>query len=196
MATTLHFDSEDPTIATVSSHGLVTALAAGTTKVHLRWFDDGAIDTAVAVTVTADPVAALTVAPKTVDSIHAGDSVQLAATLTDGSGNALPRRARTWSSVDATIATVKANQRVTAVKPGTTQIVVAAEGHTDTATMTVVPRSVATVEVTPSPVALFPGDTVRLTATLKAANSEILTGRPIVWATSDTTVATGTRPGS
>src|SRR5207244_7419882 len=63
------------------------------------------------------------------------------------------------------------------------------EGQSGTATVTVVSNApVASVTVTPATASVAVGQTVRLTATLRDANGNVLSGRTVLW-TSDNAVA-------
>src|SRR5204863_2192868 len=57
------------------------------------------------------------------------------------------------------------------------------------------PAPVASVTVTPAPASVPTGQTVQLTATLKDANGNTLTGRTVTWASSNPAVATVTGSG-
>src|SRR5207245_300831 len=64
------------------------------------------------------------------------------------------------------------------------------EGQSGTASITVAGAPVASVTVTPPSASVPAGQTVQLTATLKDANGNVLTGRTVTWASNNTTVAT------
>src|SRR5207245_8778689 len=63
------------------------------------------------------------------------------------------------------------------------------EGKSGTASVTVAGAPVATVTVTPATASVQAGQTVQLTATLKDANGNILTGRVVTWSSSNNTAA-------
>src|SRR5207302_3427138 len=58
------------------------------------------------------------------------------------------------------------------------------------AVSTAAPASVASVTVTPSPVSLAVGSTQQLTATLRDASGNVLTGRVVSWSSSNLPAAT------
>ncbi len=99
-------------------------------------------------------------------------------------------RPLTFTSSDAAVAKVSSGGVVTPVKSGTVLIIASREGKADTTTVTVTPRPVETVTVAPNPAAVFVGDTVHLEVTLKAANGKVLTGRDIVFTSSNVLLAT------
>lgn len=83
---------------------------------------------------------------------------------------------------------------VTASMPDTVQsltvrVIAEREGKADTSTLTIVRRPVETVEVTPETSTITVGDTVRLTATLRAVNEAELTGRTVTWSSSNPAIA-------
>jgi hypothetical protein len=72
----------------------------------------------------------------------------------------------------------------------TVRVIAEREGKADTSTLTIVWRPVATVTVTPDPASVAVGDTIHLTATLRAANGTVVTGRSVAWSSSNTALAT------
>src|SRR5207253_731812 len=117
-------------------------------------------------------------------------TVQLTATPRDASGNPLTGRAISWSSSNNNIATVNGSGLVTGVTAGSVTITATSEGQSGTASITVAGAPVASVTVTPPSASVPAGQTVQLTATLKDANGNVLTGRTVTWASNNTTVAT------
>jgi len=134
-------------------------------------------------------VAAVHVKPNPA-SVLVGQTLQLHAMLFDAAGNLLPDRPVEWSSSDPAIATVSAAGVVTAVAPGTVTIVAKSEGKTGASEVTASMVPVASVTVSPDPAALAVYDTLRLTATAYDADGNVLVGRGVTWASSDTSVAT------
>ncbi|MGH7644169.1 MAG: Ig-like domain-containing protein, partial [Gemmatimonadales bacterium] len=198
------WSSSDPSVASVSASGLVTAGDAGSAVITATSETRTARAT---VTVTAAPppvpapapvaapVASLTVGP-TDGRVPAGGTLQLSATARDRGGRALPGRAVTWTSSNPRIATVSAAGLVTGVAPGSARITAAGEGRRAVATVTVtapplpVPAAVATVAISPGSRSLQRGETLPLAATLRDGAGATLSGRPIRWSSSDPTVAT------
>jgi uncharacterized protein YjdB len=78
------------------------------------------------------------------------------------------------------------------VAPGEVFIFAAIEGKLGSATVTVrsAPAPVASVTVTPNPATVEAGKTVQLTATLRDADKNELTGRTVTWASSNILRAT------
>ena len=186
------WSSSNPTIATVSSSGLVTAVAAGTATVTAR---SDAVSATAAVSIAAPPpapVAAIVVSLGST-SLAAGQGTQATATLRDAAGNVLTGRTVTWSSANPEVATVTAAGRVTAVAPGTASVIATSEGQTGAATLTVVaptPSPVASVTLTASQTSLDIGQTLQVAVTLRDGAGNILTGRTIGWTSSSSAVLT------
>jgi len=134
-------------------------------------------------------VAEVVVSPLTA-SVVVGSSIPLQASLRDASGQVLSGPAVVWSVQDTTIASVSPAGVVTARAVGSTQIAASANGKSGLASLAVVPVPVASVSVTPARVDLAPGAHSALAAVAYDASGKALDGRAIVWASSNTNVAT------
>jgi len=121
-------------VATVSSSGLVTGAAAGSATITAT--SEGKTGTS-AITVTSVPVASVTVSPASA-SVLTGQTVQLTAAPKDASGNPLSGRTVTWSSGNASVATVSSTGLVTGVTAGSATITATSEGQSGTSAVTVV----------------------------------------------------------
>jgi len=124
-----------------------------------------------------------------------GQTAQLAATARDAKGNALTGRTVGWSTSSATVASVSTSGLVVGVAPGSATITATVDGKTGTRNVTVVPPPVATVAITATSTTIQAGATAQLTAVTLDANSNVLTGRSLVWATSDAAIATVSQTG-
>ena len=180
--------SSDAGMATVSGSGLVTGLTAGLATITAT--SEGKRGTS-AITVTQIPVAAVSVSPATA-SLTPGQTVQLAATPTDASGNPLTGRVVTWTSSNGAVAAVSGSGLVSALAAGSATITASSEGQSGGAAVTVaaVSVAVASVSVSPTTASLTTGQTVQLAATPKDANGSSLTGRVVSWTSSSGDVAT------
>jgi len=178
---------QDPKIAKVSSSGVVTGLAVGSTQVAAN--ANGKFGIA-ALTVQKTPVASVSVLPKQINGVTPGTKSPLTGTAYDAAQNALTDRTIIWSTSNELVATVDASGVVTAVGPGTATITGTVEGKSDAATITVTQAAVATVEVSPNPLTMSVSQSTQMTATAKDANGVVLTGRPVTWASSNQVVAT------
>src|SRR6185503_5698525 len=110
-----------------------TARTAGTAMISAT--SEGRAGSA-SLTVTAVPVATVTVAPSSISGI-VGGSAQLTATARDAVGAVLTGRPTTWSSDATTVASVSNSGFVTFVAPGSATITATIEGKTGTAQATV-----------------------------------------------------------
>src|SRR5205809_300054 len=134
-------------------------------------------------------VASVAVSPASA-ALQVSQTVQLAATPQDTSGNPLAGRVVTWASSNIAVAPVTASGLVTAVAVGSATITATSEGKTGTAAVAVAIVPVASVAVTPASATLQAGQTVQLAATPKDANGNALSGRVIGWSSSNPAVAT------
>ena len=183
---TVTWSSGNSGVATVSASGIVTGVSPGAATITAA--SEGKSGTA-AVTVSSVPVASVAVSP-TSASVSVGQTVQLAATPQDANGNPLTGRTVTWSSGNTAVATVSASGLVTGVSAGAATITAASEGQSGSAAITVTSVPVASVAVSPASASVQTGQAVQLTATPKDANGNPLSGRTIVWMSSNTAAAT------
>ncbi|HEX6048310.1 MAG TPA: Ig-like domain-containing protein [Gemmatimonadaceae bacterium] len=177
--------TSEPSVASVSSTGLVTAIAPGNATISAT--SEGKIGSA-SVAVSPKPVSAVVVSPGQT-SVLVGASVQLTAQVTDEQGNVLPGRPIAYSSSATHIATVSATGLVTGVAPGSATITATSEGKTGTATVTVNPIPVSTVTVAPPEPNVVLGGQVQLTATARSATGQILSGRAVSWTSGAPSIA-------
>jgi uncharacterized protein YjdB len=183
---------EDPSVATVSSTGIVTGVALGSTQVAASSNGKSGIAT---ITVQKIPVATVVVTPPHVDA-SPGGKTQLSATAFDAGQNPLPERLISWSTSNAAVATVNASGLVTAVGQGSASISATSEGKSGSATVTVSQAAVSSVAVTPTPLSMSVGQSTQLTATLTDSAGNVLNGRVVTWASSNTGVATVSAQGA
>lgn len=147
---------------------------------------DGGPNTSV---VPVEAVTRMEVSPATL-SLRVGETGQLTASAFSATGARLTGRTTTWSSSNATVASVSAGGAVTALAAGTTTVSATSEGQVAGATVTVTAAGVASVQVLPAQVALVPGGTATLQAVALGAAGDTLRGRSPTWSSSSTDVAT------
>ena len=129
-------------------------------------------------------------------TIQVGQGAQATASGLDQNNAPIATGAVTWSSTTPTVATISASGSIMADAVGQTTITaLAAGGRSGQATLTVIPVPVASVTVSPAATTLGVGSTQQLTATMKDANGNVLTGRTVAWSTSDATKATVSQAG-
>src|SRR5437899_10939979 len=107
------------------------------------------------------PVASVTVSP-TSASVLQGQTLQLTATIKDSAGNVLSGRAVTWTSSDASVATVSSSGLVGAVAAGSVTITATSEGRSGTGAIVGANTPVASVVVSPASAGVLVGGTVQL----------------------------------
>ncbi len=134
------WSSSSVAIATVDAAGLVRGVSAGSATITATV--DGKLGTASA-TVTALPVATITIAP-TALTVGVAASAPLTATLADSSGTTLTGRTIVWSSANTAIATVSTAGVVTGVAIGSTSITANSEGKSAAVPVTVIPNPAIT----------------------------------------------------
>lgn len=134
---TFTWSTADPTLATVTSTGLVAGVSAGG-PVSVAATTGGRSGTA-AVTVTPIPVASVVVTPPTA-TIDSGATVQLVATPRDASGNVLTGRGASWTSANPTVASVNSSGLVSGLSPGgPVSVTATVEGRQGSAVVSVMP---------------------------------------------------------
>ncbi len=180
------FTSNNNLVATVTASGLLTGLVAGV--VDITATSEGKSTTATA-TICLAASASLTLAPASA-TLGVGVSTQLVATLRDDAGNIIAGRPVTFSSSNTSVATVDAAGNVTGVAAGTATITAVSDGKTSTSAITVVPTPVAFIGLTPSTVTPCVGQSQQLTAVVRDASGNILTGRNVTFTSSAPAVAT------
>ena len=171
---TVGWTTSDAAQATVTSAGVVTAVAPGVVTVNAS--SEGISASAiVTVTSSVDSVATVTMSPP-VGTLTVGGSMQLAATLKDIAGNTLTGgRTVTWSAsgvAGANVATVSDAGLVTAVSPGTVIVQAFSEGQHGAATITVkdnVDTNIVVTFASPEENEVV-GDTLRVVVGVKAVS--------------------------
>lgn len=185
------WSSSQSLVASVNSSGLVTGLSPGSTVITAT--SEGKQGNATVV-VSAVPVASVQVQP-TPDTLILGDSVQLTATTLDSANNPLSGRTISWASSNTGVAIVTplsapGTALVFSRSLGSAAITATSEGKTGSAQVTVIAVPVAAVTVSPASATIFTGDSTQLTATLTDRKGNVLTGRPVTWASDNTAAAT------
>ncbi len=175
-----------PSVATVSSNGVVTAIGVGTALIVAT--SEGKRAT-VTLTATPAPVALVSVDPPSA-MLNPDSSQRFVATARDANGRVLTGRATGWSSSNISVATISATGLATAHALGTSRITATVEGIVGTADLTVSLIPVARVVIAPPSTSLVEGTTTTLSASSLDSLDNPLIGRGIVWSSSDVAVAT------
>jgi len=140
------------------------------------------------ITVVPGVVSQVVVTPEASDVLE-GTTRPLSAEARSASGIVLTGRDIVWTSGAPGIASVNATGVVIGRAPGVAVIAAIIDGVSGFATVTVRPREVTTVQVTPSSPTIAVNATVQLEPTARDANGAQLTGRPVTWRSSQETVA-------
>ena len=153
-----------------------------------------AASTAASVPPPARVVTTVTVNPATA-SLAVGGTASLQATVKDAQGNVMTGQTVTWATSNASFATVSSSGVVTGVVAGSATITATCAGKSGTSSVTVTsapppPPVVTTVSVAPSTASIAVGATVTLSATVKDAQGNVITGQTITWSSSDAAAAT------
>ena len=164
----------------------------------VRWVAAGLLAAAVSCDDPLSPDSALVdrleVNPPAVQ-LTVGETRVVTARVLDANGAALTNRATYWATQNAAVATVSQTGLVSSVAAGTTQIAVSAGGKSAVVPVTVTARPVSQVRLDPATATVQVGATVALLADPVDATGAAVTGRPVIWSTSATTVATVTSTG-
>lgn len=130
---TISWTTSNAAAATVSSTGLVTAVAAGSTTIMAT---TGGKTGSIAINVAAPATSTVSVSVPT-SSVSVGQSVQASASVKDANGNPIPGALAFWSSSNAAVATVALNGLISGVSVGTANITASNSGRSGTVTITV-----------------------------------------------------------
>jgi uncharacterized protein YjdB len=178
------WSSSNTTTATVSSAGVVSGLALGTTTITAT--SEGKSGT-ITVTVIPVPVGTVTVLPATA-SVIVGQTAPLSVTVKDANGTVVTDRVVVWSS-SGPAASVSTSGVVTALAIGSATITATSEGKSGSSAVTVVGVPVGSVTLQPASSSIIVGQTTTPNILVKDANGTIVTNRVVTWASSNTTIA-------
>ena len=181
---TVTWTSSSSSIATVDQNGKITAVSEGTATITAKAGDKTAT---CSVTVKKNTVAVESVTlDKSSLELNEGETATLVATVKPDNAT---NKTVTWSSNKASVATVDASGKVTAVAEGSATITAKAGDKTATCTVTVKKNVVAVESVTLdiTYTILNTGETLTLTATVKPDNA---TDKTVTWSSSNSSVAT------
>jgi uncharacterized protein YjdB len=185
------FSSQNPSVATVSSKGVVTALTAGVAIIQATVASRAASAT-VTVKSLVSPVAVVAVALDST-SLAIGHSAKASATAKDSAGNLITGQTVTWASLSPPVATVSSTGTVTAVAAGSATIQGTVSGKTGSASLKVIQVPASTVSVVAVQVdstTLLVGDHAQATATPKDAAGSVIAGQTVTWTSLTPGIAT------
>ena len=172
---TFNWTSTNPSVATVSASGLVTAVAPGNVSITA---ETDQRSSSLNISVTLVPIGTVTLVPST-DTLVAGDIKQYNPVVTDSAGRpvtSLIGRNVIWNSTNIPVASVTGQGIVQTSngQAGTAAINVTIDGVVSN-NLTVKVSQVATILVTPNPVTVQVSKNVTLTVVLKDGSGNVLT---------------------
>ncbi|WP_411279973.1 beta strand repeat-containing protein [Gemmatimonas sp.] len=178
----LRWLSDNPSVASVNTRGIVTGVAPGNTIIRVNAVGDARVTTTAQVTVTS--AGSIAISPSTL-SMGTGEQRTLAASvnLEPGLSTAL-----TWRSQNNAVVTVSATGVVTGVSVGSTLITavsIADSTRRGTAAVTVIPV-VRDLDITPAAATIFTGDTRQLGVNF---NADPGASQAVLWRSSNAAVA-------
>jgi uncharacterized protein YjdB len=185
------WSSSNQAVATVSTGGLVIAVAPGTSTITAA--SEGKTSTSI-ITVAQGAVAKVVVSPNPV-TMMAGQSAQLALSARDASGNVLAGKSAVWSSSNTAVATVASDGTVKAITAGSATITATVDGVSGTTALTVSNIPVGGVTLSPTTATVSTGSSTTLTVTVRDANGAVVTDRVVAWTTSNPLIATVSQSG-
>ena len=183
---TITWSSNATGVATVSNTGLVTAVTNGTANITATLNTL----TATATITVAQVVTSVTVTPPTPNLGAIGATTQLTATAADANGNTVANATFTWTTGNASVATVSATGVVTAVGNGTTDITATSNAVEGSSEVTVT-QTVVSIVITPpaNQVLNALGAMVQFNAEARDASDNPVPNQTFVWNSSNASVA-------
>ena len=180
---TVTWSTSDANVATVDASGKVTAVKEGNATITAKAGDKSATCTVI---VNKKVVAVTSVTlNKTELTLTEGESEMLTATVKPDDAT---DKTVTWNTSDASIATVDANGKVTAVKEGSATITAKAGEKSATCSVTVNKKVIAVTSVTlnKTELTLTESESETLTATVKPDDAS---DKTVTWSSSNAAVA-------
>lgn len=185
------WNSSNPSVATVSPTGLITAVSAGVSTITAT--SSGKSATLV-VTTSLVPVSTVTLVA--LNPAQIGRTIQLFNTLKSADGTTLTtnQRVLAWASTDTTVATVSSTGVLTGISTGTAVVTCVVEGKVGLLNVTVSQVGIQYLVVRPDSVDIKVGGTRQFTAQAFDVDSVVLStaalnGRTFTWTSSDLTKA-------
>ncbi len=181
---TVSWSSNNTSVATVSSNGLVTPKSTGSATITVRT-EDGSNLTAQCIVTVKQYATSISLSETNV-TICTGNTLQLAATVMPSTTS---NPSVTWTSSNTSVATVSSTGLVTAKSTGNATITArTADGSNLSASCSVTVKQLATsISLSQTEATMYTGNTLQLTATVLPST----TSNPAVtWTSSNTSVAT------
>ena len=185
------WSSRNAAVASVNpTTGVVTAIGVGNTTIDAS---SGGKTGSSTVTVAAPPIVSVTISPAS-SNVTAGQAVSLTATVMDANGAVVTSSTVTWTSDDVQVADPNSTGKQTAnaktSMAGAATITGSVGAVKGTATITVNPGAVASVNVTGPSRNMKPLTTMQLTATALDNQGNVVPNQSFFWSSANPTVAT------
>lgn len=184
-ADALTWSSSDTTVAVVDGHGRVLAVGVGGAAITAT---SGGARVAVPIAVALPAVAVVELAPRSVSLVRL-QRTQLVATPRLADGTVARGRATTWTTSDATVATVAEDGVVSAVGVGVATVTATVGGRSADAEVEVSPLPADDLVASPETVQLIVGESRLLAAITTDSTGQPVPNTPIAWTTSNAGVA-------
>lgn len=177
--------SSNPSVASVDSSGLVTALSLGTATITLQVPDGyGNLGFEVSCVVTVKQHVESVSLDQINRPLNVGESYQLSANITPSDAT---NKNVTWESSDPMVATVSSSGLVKALNSGSTTITVTTEDGEFTATSRIdVMQYVSNITLDSNSVTIYENESWKLNASVGPENAD---NKIVVWESSNPTVA-------
>ncbi len=187
------YSSSNQAVATVTDGGQVIAVAVGSAVVSAVVDGESA---SVQVTVTPETAASVTVTPNTL-TLRETNTRQLSAVARNAQGIIIEGRPSRWSSSNTSIVTVDQNGTIVALSAGQAVITAEVDRTTGSASVLVTRIPIAACRLAPTSSRITVSQGVQPTVTLldSVGSSLPLTGRALVWTSSNEVVASVSQSG-
>ena len=131
-----------------------------------------------------------------VHTIVKGETHQFTAAAKDAKGDTIAGAAFTWTSSDASVASIDSSGLATGRLAGSTTITATSDGvESNDSTLTIIPAAVASITLTPSTSTIEAGQSQQFVATAKDATGTVIPGATFTWNSSNPAVASITSSG-
>jgi YVTN family beta-propeller protein len=181
---TFTWESSAPGVATVDATGRVTAVANGTTTISANIGNARGTATVI----VSQVAASVDVSPSIATFSSLGETLTLTALARDANGNAINGGSFTWTSSQPTVASVHPTTGLVTALQNTAQggpvtITAITGGAVGSASVTI-NQNVTQISVSPTSLALSPGQSATLTATVLDENEQPAEGVLVAWSSS------------
>jgi uncharacterized protein YjdB len=174
-------------VATVSTAGLVAAVAPGTARIVAR--SNAEADSVIITVVTSAVANVIVTVPRAL--LKVSDTVQAVARAVDAAGNTVTGRPVTWASSSPTAALITPFGLVLGIAPANPVTITATiDGKTGSATLAVIPADIGEIIVSPDSVLLAPGGSVEMQVQVFDEFGFEEPDAPVVWSSFVESVAT------